>query len=144
MGIIECDLPINAGPHTYVLRASLRALDAWIRTGEAPPSQPKLQNNADLTGYEVDENGIALGGIRTPYVDVPLAVLSGLGQSGGFCGLFGTTGSYTLEKLAEMYGTRDAFIEKWNASVDEALAAGVILEEDVDHIKAAAEGFPEI
>jgi len=144
MGIIECDLPINAGPHTYVLRAALRALDAWIRTGAAPPSTPKLQNNADLTGYEVDANGIALGGIRTPYVDVPLAVLSGLGQSGGFCGLFGTTGSYTLEKLAEMYGSRDEFLERWNASVDEAVATGAILEEDADHVRAAAEGFPEI
>jgi hypothetical protein len=27
MGIIECSKPINAGPHTYVLRAALRTLD---------------------------------------------------------------------------------------------------------------------
>jgi hypothetical protein len=41
---------------------------------------------------ERDEHGNALGGIRTPYVDVPIAALSGLGQTGSIlCLLFGTT-----------------------------------------------------
>lgn len=138
MGIIECTQPINAGPHTYVLRAALRALDNWIRTGVAPASMPKLQNNADITGYELDANGVALGGVRTPYVDVPLAVLSGLGQEGGgFCGLFGTTSSFDAEQLDALYLTADDFIAAWNEATDAAVAAGAILEIDAEAIKAA-------
>ena len=143
MGIIECSKPINAGPHTYVLRAAIRALDGWIRTGVAPASMPKLQNNADITGYEVDGNGVALGGIRTPYVDVPLAVLSGYGQEGGggFCGLFGTTTSLTADQLDALYPTADDFIAKWNAATDAAVASGAILEIDAEAIKTAGANY---
>ena len=142
MGIIECSEPINAGPHTYVLRAAIRALDSWIRTGVVPASTPKLQNNADITGYEVDANGVALGGIRTPYVDVPMAVLSGIGQDGGgFCGLFGTTTSFTADQLDALYPTADDFIAKWNEATDAAVASGAILEIDADAIKAAGANY---
>jgi len=142
MGIIECSKPINAGPHTYVLRAALRALDAWIRTGVAPADMPKLENNAEITGYATDANGVALGGIRTPYVDVPLAVLSGLGQEGGgFCGLFGTTTTFTAEQMDALYPTADDFVAKWNEATDAAVAAGAILEIDAEAVKAAGAGY---
>jgi len=142
MGIIECSKPINAGPHTYVLRAAIRALDTWIRTGVAPASMPKLQNNAEITGYEVDGNGVALGGIRTPYVDVPMAVLSGIGQEGGgFCGLFGTTTSLTADQLDALYPTADDFIAKWAEATDAAVASGVILAIDADAIKSAGANY---
>ena len=138
MGIIECGLPINAGPHTYVLRSALRSLDEWVRTGVAPASMPKLENNADLTGYNLDANGNALGGIRTPFVDVPLAALSGIGQEGGsFCGLFGTTRSLTADELAALYPTAEDFVAKWNAATDAAVESGAILAVDAEQIKAA-------
>jgi len=142
-GIITCERPINAGPHTYVLRAAVRALDTWIRTGVAPPPTPKLENDAELTGYALDADGNALGGIRTPHVDVPVAALSGLGQSGGsFCGLFGTTTSFTDEQLAGLYDDKADFQTKWDAAVDSAVASGAILPEDADAVKASAAGYP--
>ena len=138
MGIIECGLPINAGPHTYVLRSAIHSLDQWVRTGTPPASMPKLDNKADLTGFNLDAQGNALGGIRTPFVDVPLAVLSGIGQEGGsFCGLFGTTRSFTADELAALYPTADDFIAKWNAATDAAVESGAILAVDAEHIKAA-------
>ena len=142
-GIITCEKPINAGPHTYVLRAAVRALDSWIRTGVAPPVTPKLQNDAELIGFELDEFGNALGGIRTPHVDVPVAALSGVGQSGGsFCGLFGTTASFSDDRLAASYVDRADFRAKWDASVEAAVASGAILAEDADAVKASAAGYP--
>lgn len=142
-GIVTCDKPINSGPHTYVLRAAVRALDTWVRTGVAPAPTPKLEVNADLTGFELDANGNALGGIRTPHVDVPVAALSGVGQSGeSFCGLFGTTSSLTEEQLASLYADKSDFRAKWDAAVDAAVATGAVLAEDADAIKASAEGYP--
>ena len=34
--IIECALPINSGPHHWLVKAAVAGLDTWIRTGEAP------------------------------------------------------------------------------------------------------------
>lgn len=143
-GVIKCDAPINAGPHTYVLRAALRALDEWVRTGNPPASMPRMKVNSDVTDYERDANGIALGGIRTPQVDVPVSTLSGLGQSGeSFCGLFGTTTQFAAGTLSSMYASKSNFVDKWNTATDAAVAAGAFLSEDAEHVKAAAmAGYP--
>ena len=45
-GVISCDTPINTGPQTYVLRSAFAALDQWVRSGQAPPSTPRLQLDA--------------------------------------------------------------------------------------------------
>jgi len=141
-GIITCGFPLNAGPHTYILRSALHSLDGWVRTGEPPTSMPKLEANADLSAFLLDGNENVLGGIRTPFVDVPLAKLSGSGQEGdGFCGLFGTTRSFTMTELKALYPTTEDFVTKWNASTDAAVAAGVILAVDAENIKAAATNF---
>lgn len=138
-GVIKCDAPLNTGGQTYVVRAALRALDQWVRTRTAPPSMPRLQLAADSNSYELDANGNALGGIRTPQVNAPIAALSGLGQSGnGFCGLFGTTKPFDAAKIKAHYPDHTAFVSKWNAAVDSAVAAGGVLSADADHLKAAA------
>lgn len=143
LGLITCDLPINTGPHTYVIRAALRTLVEWVRTGEPPASQPKLQTNADLTGYELDANGNALGGIRTPQVDAPVAVISGLGQSGeSFCGLFGSTRPFSADELAALYTDGADFAAKWNEAVDRAEAAGTLLPEDAEALRGVADRYP--
>lgn len=137
--IISCDRPFNAGPFTYVIRSASAALDEWIRSGEAPPEMPPLELDARSREVTVDDAGIAVGGIRTPQVDVPVAVLSGSGQPpNGFCGLFGTTTPFTAAALADRYPDHDAFVEAWGSAVDEAVAAGAMLEADAENVKAAA------
>ncbi len=139
-GVIDCDLPINTGPHTYVARAALAALTQWAREGTPPPGMPRLE--LDDTGDEFmrDETGNALGGIRTPQVDVPIARLSGLGQSGGsFCAIFGTTAPLSGEELAQRYPDHEAFVNAWNLSLDAALDAGAILADDAANLRTVAE-----
>ncbi len=143
-GLITCDLPLNAGPHTYVVRSALVALDSWVRTGTPPPLMPPLEVNDDLTGFVLDANGNALGGVRTPHVDVPVAALSGLGQVGtGFCFLFGTTTPLTAARLATLYVDKADFIAKWREAAERAVEDGGILEADLPEILAAAERYPE-
>ena len=135
-GVISCSTPINAGPHTYVLRASLNALDNWIRTGEAPESRPLLDINSGA--FVLDAKGIVTGGIRTPQVDVPVAILSGLGQTGSaFCGLFGTTMPPPPAAFASwaLPNGRAAFDAAWIASLDDAVAKGNILEADAVQLR---------
>ena len=145
-GIISCTSPINAGPHTYVLRAAVRALDQWIRTGDAPASQPRITMTS-ATEIARDGWGDALGGMRTPQVEVPVATLSGEGQSGAsFCGLFGTTVPIEENQLAMTVpvdppgaSAHQSFVTAWSRSLGRAVDNGVILEADAPALLATVE-----
>ena len=137
--LITCSTPINTGPQTYVLRAGLRAFDAWVRTKQPPPSMPLLEIDATGNAYVLDASGNAKGGIRTPHVDVPIAALGGLGQTGNaFCSLFGTTVPADAATLIARYGNHEAFVAQWTAATKRAVDAGALLQVDADHLIAAA------
>lgn len=142
----QTDTPINAGPQQhYVTEAALEHLVRWAAGGDAPPSAPPLERNADHTGYEVDAHGIARGGLRTPWVDVPTAVMGGLGQTGeSFAMLFGRTEPFDDATLAALYpGGEDEYLDRFTTSLDAAIAAGFILEADrLEILAVAASSFP--
>lgn len=139
------DVPINGGPQQhYVGQAALRGLERWVAEGLAPPRADRLEVRGD--GFETDDHGIARGGIRTPWVDVPVAVLSGLGQSGsGFAFLFGTTTPLDAAARAGLYpGGRDDYLARFGAALGQAIDAGFLLEEDRVEIEGiAAASWPE-
>jgi Alpha/beta hydrolase domain len=139
-GVITCDTPINSGPQHWVLKAGLHGLVRWIVTGEPLPEAERLAVTQDEEAFELDESGNVLGGIRTSYVDAPVAVLSGLGQTGeSFCGLFGTTRLFDAAELAELYPSRQTYLDAVRSSTQNAVAAGFILPADAALIVAAAE-----
>ncbi len=79
-GIIECTIPVNAGPQHFVANAAVHALNAWIVDGTEPPKAERLAVAGDPAAFVRDNLGNVKGGIRTPYVDAPIAVLEGEGQ----------------------------------------------------------------
>lgn len=87
-----------------------------------------------------DEFGNALGGIRNPWVDVPLRVLSGEGQQGeGLAYLFGTTFPLEPGTITRLYpGGRGDYLTAFTASLDQTIADGFILEVDREEIIAVA------
>lgn len=131
-----CDRPINTGQVHYVMDTAQTALRRWVTVGVAPPTAPRLQVTA--AGFGLDANGNVLGGVRTPAVDVPVATLSGLGQSGStFCFLFGTTTPLSPARRAELYPTRARFVAKWTLSVAALTASGFIRPADAVELIAA-------
>jgi hypothetical protein len=142
-GIISCGRPFNTGPHPYLVRSAIDELVTWARTESAPPVTDELELTDDLAEFLLDEQGNVLGGVRTPHVDVPVATLSGLGQTGeSFCFLFGTTDPWTVDDLVALYGDRDSFLTLWDASVEETVERGHFLPEDAEQIRAAARAVP--
>ena len=79
-GAIKCDRPINAGPVAYVLRAVMRHINRWVRDGTAPAKEPP-SSSRPMTTMHAGRPWRAIGGVRTPHVDVPVATLSGIGNS---------------------------------------------------------------
>lgn len=139
---------INSGPQQhYVAQAAIEHLDRWAAGGPTPPIAPRLQL-AD-TGDDIhrDSNGIALGGLRTPWVDVPVATLSGFGQTGDAIGLlFGSTTPIEPAAIASMYPEgRSDYLSRFTAALDATITAGFILQEDRDEILGiAAANFPRV
>lgn len=139
-GLISCDSPINSGPQHWVLKAGLHGLVEWVITGEPLPAAERLAVTDDQDAFQLDELGNVLGGIRTSYVDAPVAVLSGLGQTGeSFCRIFGTTSLFDDAKLAELYPTRQSYLDAVNSTTQSAVAAGFVLPVDAALIIEAAE-----
>jgi hypothetical protein len=139
LGYIQCEKPMNAGPQTWVFNTAVNALVAWVRDGTPPPEADRLATNDAGTAFAKDDLGNVLGGVRTPYVDAPAAVLSGEGQQGGgFCLLFGTTDLFDAAQMAALYVDRDGYIAAVSEAADDAVARGFLLAADAERIKAAA------
>jgi hypothetical protein len=142
-GALSCSTPVNAGAQFAPLSAALAHLEKWVKDGTPPPKAPRIKTTG--TGEEVaitrDQHGIAVGGVRTPIVDAPIAANTGNENDGGsFCALFGTTAPFDAATLAARYpGGVDEWREAFAKSVDEAVEAGFWLEPEAEHFKAASE-----
>jgi Alpha/beta hydrolase domain len=136
-----CAAPINTSEAHYVLDAAQYALNRWVTKGIPPAHAPRLQvtTSGSAPAFVMDANGNVKGGVRTPAVDVPVATLSGLGQSGAsFCFLFGTTTPFSAAKLAALYPTHAKFAARWAAATLVGVAAGFIRPADARDLIAAA------
>jgi len=89
-----------------------------------------------------DPLGNALGGVRTPAVDVPIAALSGDARPGAnrICALFGSTEYFDPATLVDLYGDRNGYLAAYERSLDEAITAGFLLESDRAELLAGAQG----
>jgi hypothetical protein len=129
--------PANVGlVHHYAMQAAINALDTWLRTGRPPASTPVLSlvpgQPAGTAKIARDANGIALGGVRTPWVDVPTILISGEGDPSTFMGrLAGKAIPFDKATLARLYpGGKAEYLRKFETALDRAIRAGHILPED--------------
>lgn len=151
-GIISCQLPVNSGPQHFVANAALAALDTWVRDGVAPARAQRLTVAGEPPAIVRDEFGNAVGGVRTPYVDAPIATLEGEGQpqpditdvtklsleTVDYCFLSGTTKLFDAATLGLLYEDNADYLETLNRSTDDAVSKGFLLPADAQLIKAYA------
>ena len=134
-----CGGPLNEGPQPLVLQRAWADLVRWVEEGTPPAASPLLELADDGTIVR-DELGIAVGGIRTPDVDVPIAVFSGEPRPGAsvICSLFGSTTPLPADVIADLYPTHDEYVAQVRASAEAALDAGFLLPDGVDVMVAEA------
>jgi hypothetical protein len=127
------DKLVNAGAQHYVMNAAVSQLDGWVADGMRPAASPRLEVS-DGT-FVTDDAGNVKGGIRTPHVDVPTSVLSGLGNSGhAVAYLCGTTTPFDAATLRSLYRSGDDYREQFTAATDAAVKSGFILGDDAAEI----------
>ena len=113
---------INDGPEHYIVRAAFAALNAWVVDGTQPPHSPAIKVIGGTT-IARDAHGNAIGGIRTPAVDVPTETLSGEydPSKSVICSLFGSRTPFTAATLKQLYPTHADYVTKVKASAAAAV-----------------------
>lgn len=139
--MLGCADPVNRGQQRFVVRAALRHLEQWATDGAPPPHAAPITvtDGADPV-FVTDEVGNVEGGVRTPCVEVPVEVLSGLASPGAsrICQLFGTTLPAAPELLRARYRGSEAYCSLYAAAVEAAISDGFVLAEDRGELLADA------
>jgi alpha/beta hydrolase family protein len=143
----ELEHYINFAPqHHYVVQAAIDALNTWVRTGDpAPAAEPIGVHHGDQPLPILDANGVAQGGLRTPWVDVPIARTSGLGAGESImAAIFGSGEPFDDATLRGLYpGGAEHYLDGFTAALDAAIEAGFILPADrAEILELAAATFP--
>jgi hypothetical protein len=139
-------------PIEYFMDSAYSNLYTWLRTGMPPPeAKPIITKKGERnTGIviKLDENGNAMGGVRNPYVEVPLATWYGQSrpldrESAFFCSLAGYMEPFDNDKIKMLYPTRDDYLNRVNAMVDSMVIERFLTKSDGERIKKEAEkDFP--
>jgi len=138
---------INFAPqHHYVLQAAIAGLHGWVRTGVAPPNGPRMQlTDADPPRLVLGDSGLATGGVRTPWVDVPIARTSGIGTAESpLSHLFGSGEPFDAATVARLYpdGVTE-YLARFTESLDAAIRSGFLLPADrAEILQLAKAGYP--
>ena len=131
------DLP-NQGQERYAMDAALAQLNHWALSGVPAAQAPliKIRNGA----YVTDKFGNAVGGLRTPAVQVPIATLTGLGNTGTnpLCFLLGTTTPFTTAQLAKLYPNHAVYVLAVERAAAADVRSGFLLPADALQIDATA------
>ncbi|MEU4253432.1 alpha/beta hydrolase domain-containing protein [Amycolatopsis sp. NPDC026612] len=139
-----CDKPINSMTFRYAENAAFRYLDRWARGGAAPPTATPISMLLNLIILrDGDQN--ALGGVRLPDLDVPVASYAPNNSGGnvaGACLLLGTTTPLTPARLRQLYPDHATYVAKFTAAADRALRSGYLLQADRDEAVARAQATP--
>ncbi|BAX90536.1 alpha/beta hydrolase domain-containing protein [Mycobacterium shigaense] len=134
----QLDHYLNFAPqHHYVVQAALAALRGWVETGEpASAADPiQIRETEDLQPVS-DSNGLAQGGVRTPWVDVPIARTSGAGgaelaATNVMSAIFGSGEPFDAATLSRLYpGGVAEYLDRFTTALDAAIQSGFILPAD--------------
>lgn len=134
----NCLKPTSTMPTRVFNHAALRALRTWVTEGKAPPIAPRMQRTR-LGFVQDDAHGNAMGGLRMPDLDAPLAqygMYSNLPSSpwGAWpfyaCMAGGSRNPFPADVLRQLYPTDEAYVLAYRKAADQLLAQGFLLPED--------------
>jgi len=88
----------------HIIAGAYRNLKDWMLKGIAPPRAPVIEMAGEYpdVDFVLDEFGNHIGGVRSPYVDVPIASFSD----------DGSVVMFSREKRNELYGSKENYVRK--------------------------------
>jgi hypothetical protein len=143
-------------PSEYFMRGAFANLDAWVRSNKTPPKAKRIKVEPVSEGtkptfppsvpVKLDKYGNAVGGVRSPYLDVPTGTYYAHSTPANpespdsvlFCSLVGYKVPFTKERLMKLYPTHEKYVKKVNKKVDKLVKARLITASDGQRIKDEA------
>jgi hypothetical protein len=104
--------------------AAILHVHHWINGGSPPPHQAYMLITGSPPAIQRDAHGNALGGVRLPELEVPIARYV---ASTSTSRLLGETFPFSADELKQLYTTHEDYVSKVAAAANAALQAGVIL-----------------
>ena len=137
-----CTYALSTFPMQAYMSVALNYLYQWVDKGVAPPKAERVVKDGNTV--PMDERGNWKGGIRSPYVDVPVtkyavpntgakplpAKTSDYVTRGGqqaadqMCGLSSYQVDFTKDELTKLYGSRKTYKSKFEKRLNELEKAG--------------------
>jgi hypothetical protein len=128
---------VNRADAQYSFRAMAYWSRRWLEQGVRPPAAPRVERDADGAIVR-DDLGLAKGGLRHPFVQVPVALNR---SDTSDCPLWGMYQSWSAEKVKGLYPTHDAFVDKVRQWAQHEVSEGWLLPSDRDDAIARAQAF---
>jgi len=144
-----CNGTFSDIPQHYMFDGCLANLEQWVQKGTLPPKADRIQveNGAVVR----DEFGNAKGGLRSPYVDVPIKTYKPLSapcptcepkalcaRCSAWCVVLGNTAPFDEAQLKQLYGNHDGYVAKFNTAADKMFKDGFVTEADLELMKTEA------
>jgi hypothetical protein len=129
-----CTIPMSEFPHQAYFAVGLHHLLQWVDKGVKPPHAERIwldrDEQNDGSRMALDEQGNPRGGIRSPYVDVPVVKYSirppaanpvvpnasayiaagGVQAATQMCGLAGAQAPFDAAKLKQLYKSKKNYV----------------------------------
>ena len=141
----------NPYPFGYVADAAFADLTRWLDDGTPPPRAARIQLTDPRADMVVrDRFGNALGGLRTPFVDVPTATFSATDASvhdtplSDLCPLIGFSIPFSQTTLHALYPSHAAYVARVSREANELVRRGFWVASDAAQVvrTAAASDVP--
>jgi hypothetical protein len=129
------DLPV----FQVTLNASFYHLDQWVRKGTPPPRAQVMtvkDGGTPQASIATDQNGNGIGGVRSPYVDVPVATYVTHTPGQAVCRNLGYKVPFEWSRLEALYGSSKNYATKVNQKIDQLVKDGWLLPSDAKRVRA--------
>jgi hypothetical protein len=135
----------NTFPFSNVANAAFADLTAWVVSDAPPPRAGRIQlTNTMPPAIARDAFGNALGGVRTPFVDVPTATYSPIDtvahvtQFSGFCILYGYNVPFSAATLDSLYRNHADYVSQVVHETNDLVKERFWLKPDARTVKTNA------
>ena len=142
------DTDLNPFPLQYFMDAAFDNLDRWVRDNIAPPKVPLIKavgRGTPAATMVTDQYGNALGGLRNPYISVPIGTYYGTTPGGGTCELlWGHWTPFSTTRLKQLYPTHRRYVDLVTRNAAGLLSKRLLTSEDAAAVvdQAAAADVP--
>jgi hypothetical protein len=121
-------------------RGAVHVMQRWF-AGDEPRHQPRLLPSGSPPVFERDSHGNAVGGIRLPEMEAPLATHVGQSPPTGLLNMIGSGTPFSDDEIRHLYDARQDWFGRYRAALDALVQADVYLPDDASEVLARAEAL---